>query len=185
MKQIDQVHVIDRCVMIVVVQSVGIDKMGMGCAKRQCLPVHQCHKGLHVAADRLRDCHRRVIAAAQHHAVQQLAQGQHIAGRQITHGGIRGLIYRPLADSVLLIQLAVLQSHIQGQQFGGAGRVQGPGDILGVQSLPGGRVEYAGSLGDLGSDLVRSDIGGRRTHRRREQIVFLLRRGGAHKSVFI
>ena len=136
--------------MIFVRQAVWIDKMGLGSPEGKRLLIHQAGKLLYAAGNGFRNCDCGIVAAAQHHAVEQIPHGHHIAGFQPAHRGIGRLIRRVFADRDHLIQIrTVFQGEISRQDFCCTCGIETLIYILGINDCIGGKVKGSGPLRHL------------------------------------
>ena len=76
-------------VVLGVVETVGVHKMGVGAAQGRRFGVHAGSKGIHGPGNVHGQCHGGVVAADHHEAVEQVPQAEFFPGCQV-HGGALG-----------------------------------------------------------------------------------------------
>ena len=136
-------HIPRGGVVVLVVQPIGIGKGGARHAKSRRLVVHGGHKSLQPAAA-IRQRQGRVVAAAQHQAVQQLLHRHHLAGLEI-HGGALHHVIIGHRDGVR--QPGMLQHHQGRHDLGGACDPHTPPGVLFIQHFPAVGVHQDGRRG--------------------------------------
>ena len=136
-------HIPRSGIVILIIQPVGVGERGILHSQFRRLVVHGLHKFLQPAAA-VRQRQRRVVAAAQHQAVQQFLHRHRLAGLEI-HGG--ALHHMRSGHSNGIGQPGPVQCYQRRHDFGGAGDPHPPSGILFIQDLAAVRVHQNRSRG--------------------------------------
>ena len=86
----NEVHIPSGGIVLRVVESVGVDKMGVNTAQGLRFGVHLPNKGGHGTGDGFRQNMAGLIGGDQHHAVQQVLHSQNLAGLNIGGAAVAG-----------------------------------------------------------------------------------------------
>ena len=151
----DQGQVGGGGVVVFVVEAVGVGEVGAGAAQGLGLVVHQLDKGLNGAGYVLGDDVAGLIGRGHHDAVEEVPQGQHLAGHQARGAAVLvEVLQRRLRDRHLVVQIAVFQRQIGRHHLGEAGGEALLGGVEGVERGAGVQLDQQGradgGIEDLG-----------------------------------
>ena len=163
----DQIHLVGRGVVVLVGQSVGIGKVGVGTAQLRGALVHQLHKGADAAGDAVGNDVAGLIGAVDHRAVEQVLIAHDLAGANV---GGAGVGIEPL-ETVLLCRDHFLQRDLaaldgldrqqHGHDLGQAGRGALLVGVEGIEQSSGVHIGQDDGLCAVQRRLVRRRRAGR------------------------
>ena len=149
-------HVPGGGVVLLVVEAVGIDKVGAGAAQIPGGLVHQLHEGLHGAGNIFGDHVAGFVGGFQHQAVEHILQPHLFPGQQTgCAAGFVEVLQVFLPDGQNIVQIAVFQSQQTGHDLGQAGGIIFSVGVQLIQHRVGIQLNEDGGPGRRGENLAR------------------------------
>ena len=105
----DERQILGGGVVILVVEAVGVGKVGAGAAQLRGLFVHQRHEGVHRAGYVLGDDVAGLVGRGHHDAVEQILEGDDLSGLESDGAAVLVEVFKGgLRDGDLVVEVAVL-----------------------------------------------------------------------------